>query len=282
MTAPLRDARAEAPSPWLLDLNVGKPSLDSGDFALAADGALGYVAPKLGAIVRGGLGVYDVAARGTRTQTVHDEGSVEGWWQTGEKGDPYQFEVRVTGGAALYSSSYDPGRTGQGYYHDEDSLMRRGTILLGAHLRSATLQFAGLLGAGAQFETWDYLTTDPRDALLRSEDATSVRGEARLRLRWAALTEQIAARLRLDASRFSITRTGFVVGQSGTFAPAASAFDQIEVSTRVFVDFELIRVLTVVPAIFGGLDAVTLAGAAGDRSALVPLFGVGLVTPDAF
>ncbi len=277
-----RPARAFDPAPWILDVNLGKPSLASDSFVLAVDGALGYSTPTLGAVGRGSLGAYDLTAKGTETETVHDEGTVEAWYIVGQAQDAFRLECRLTGGAALYSSTYDPGQTARGFYHDEDSLMRRATLLVGGHARWPTFQLVFHLGAGGQFETYDYLSTNPRDALLKSEDTASVREEGRLHLRWVPLPEQLSVRARVEASRFALTRSALIVGQTGTVRRTGNHFEQIDVSARAFVDFDLITLLTIVPSVFVGLDHVSLDGAAGAQSTTVPIFGLGLVKPDVF
>lgn len=275
--APAPASGAEPPSPWLFDVNLGLPRLESGDFALAADGLLGYGTATWGLTGSGAFGVWDTDAGGTNTQTVRDVGALEGFWIAGGEAEPWRLELRLSAGAALYSSTYDPGTTGRGEYHDEDSLMRRATLLAGGRMATTDWQGVLHLGLGVQHETWDDLTTDPALDLVRSEDHTSLRQEGRLHLRWAALPERLAVRLRAVVSRFAITRSAVVVSQRGAVDREGSDLTQLEAEARLFLDLEAITLLTVVPAAFAGFDLVTLDGDAGSLQATVPVFGLGLV-----
>lgn len=296
MNAPLRPAvlaawatlaaaspcAAEPASTWVLEVDLGKPSLESGDFALSGDASAGYATPTWGVAGRGAFGVWDAVDSGTSTQTVHDAGAVEGWYILGTPADPLRLEVRLAAGADLYSSTSDPGTTGRGAYHDETSLMRRATLLAGGRLRTPAWQAVLHLGAGVQSEVHDSLTTDPAQDLLRDEAQTSLRLEGRAVVRWALLPEQLSLRARAVATRFALTRSGLIVRQTGAVRRSDLDFVELDVAARLFVDVNAITVLGIVPAVFGGLDVVSVEGTAGSRGTVVPLFGVGLVKPEAF
>lgn len=277
--APEPEAGAEA-SRVTVDLNVGKPSLGTDTFVVALDGGLGYATPRFGVAGSGGFSVYDLSADGSETETVRDAGQIEGWWTFGEAGAGLRPELRVALGAALYSATYVPA-PGRGTYHDEDSLLRRGTALAGLRLRQGRLEGGVWVGGGVQHETFDYVGNDPADALVRSEEATTMRGEARLRLRYAAWPSSLALRLTVDATRFSLTRSELVVARSGA-AARTEAFAQTEIGARLAADLEILALFGFVPAAFLGLDDVAMSGEAGARRSTIPVVGLGVSRRDPF
>ena len=136
--------------------------------------------------------------------------------------------------------------------------------------------------AGLQSEVYDTLTTDPAQDLLRDVAQTSLRLEGRAVVRWAVLPEQLSLRARALEARFSLTRSGLVVRQTGAVRRSDLEFVQVDVAGRLFLDVDAITVFGIVPAAFRGLDVVSVDGAAGISGTLVPMFGVGLVEPEAF
>jgi hypothetical protein len=127
---------AEPASTWVLEADLGKPSLESGDFALSGDATAGYATPTWGLSGRGAFCAWDATDSGRSTQTVHDAGALEGWYILGTPADLFWLEVRLAAGGDLYNSTDDPGQTGLGAYHDEASLTRRATLLAGGWLRT--------------------------------------------------------------------------------------------------------------------------------------------------
>ncbi len=267
---------------WIGELNGGVPSLKSGDLKLIGNARLGYLGPLFGAVGRGGLAVYDVESSVGATQTLREEGYADGWFQFGEPRDPLRLEVWLSGGAALYTSTYVPnaGVANAGFFHDEDSLMFRGSGLLGLSVEPNQRFIARLrVGGGAQFETYDYLSVDPADTnLLTSTDHTSARGEGHLYLRWRFLPEMLSARTQADVSFFSITRSSLAVGQvGGSVDLSESQFTQIDFSGRLFIDIDAAQFFGIRPAAFGGLDYIAQRADGGSVSTLIPVVGVGLL-----
>lgn len=267
---------------WIGELNGGVPSLKSGDLKLIGNARLGYLGPLFGAVGRGGLAVYDVESSVGATETLREEGYADGWFQFGEPRDSLRLEVWLSGGAALYTSTYVPntGVANAGFFHDEDSLMFRGSGLLGLSVEPNQRFVARLrVGGGAQFETYDYLSVDPADAnLLTSTDHTSARGEGHLYLRWRFLPEMLSARTQADVSFFSITRSSLAVGQTGGSVDLSeSQFRQIDFSGRLFIDIDAAQFFGIRPAAFGGLDYIAQRDDSGSVSTLIPVVGVGLL-----
>ena len=92
---------AEPASTWVLEIDLGKPSLESGDFALSGDASAGYATPTWGVGGRGAFGVWDAVDSGTSTKTGHDAGGVEGWYMLGTPAGPRRMEIRLAGGGDM-------------------------------------------------------------------------------------------------------------------------------------------------------------------------------------
>lgn len=270
-------------TPWIVDLNAGVPKLSSGNFAVAADATLGYSAPALGSIGHGDLAYYDSDNAAALSETLKEGGTLEGWWLGGAADDSFRFEIRANGGAHLYSSTYTPRVATAGFFHDEDSLLGHGAFLIGLRAHSDRVRFALNLGGGAQYETYDYLTTDPADPnLLSSTDTFSARGEGRLRFRWIAAPDLLSLRVRGDGTYFRLTRSSLFVGQTGGVALTETEVRSTEVSARLFIDADVAAFFGITPALFGGVDYFSLSADAGSVSTTVPIAGIGLVKVDPF
>lgn len=277
----------QEPSPWVGELNLGVPRLETGNFQFVGNARLGYVVEQFGGIGRGSLAAFDVETDTGTTETLREDGYAEGWFRFGEDGDSVRLELRASGGAALYTSTYTPssGVANAGFFHDEDSFMVRGGALAGVVVEpddKFVLQLRA--GGGVQFETYDYLTVDPADPnLLTSTDNISGRGEGRLRARWRFLPDTLAARAEVDGSFFTITRSSFAVGQAGQGVSLEdSQLTQVEVTSRLFIDIDASALFEVRPSVFGGPDYFSQSGDVGSESTLVPVVGIGLLKPDPF
>ena len=159
--------------------------------------------------------------------------------------------------------------------------MGRGSLLLGAALRpNDRFSLELLAGGGLQNETRDVVTTDTTAAnLFDSTDSTTLRGEARLRLRHRLVPRVVSVRLRGDASTFSITRSSLYVGHDLTVGESVVELRQTEVSARAYVDLDAASFLDLSPGAFAGVDAYSVSGSGSSVSTTVPVFGVALSKP---
>lgn len=282
LTAPF--AAAAEPSPWVLDVNAGVPHLESAHFDVAADAVVGYAGPTLGAVGSGDLGYYDVDDSAASTTNLRERGSLEGFWTLGDAHDPLRLTLRASFGVALYSSTYAPKPGGAGSYHDEDSLMDRGTLLVGVRGRGERWSLDALAGLGIQYESYGYVTVDPLDPnLLADSDALSARGELRVAARWRVAPEAVSLRLKVDAGYFRLTRSSFLVAQgAASVANTREELTQIELGSRFFCDLDALALVGIAPAAFVGVDYVGLVGGAGSVATAVPLVGVGLFKPASY
>jgi len=270
-------------STWNLDLSAGVPKLHGDEFKATGSLSVGYASESFGGQLWANGGYYDFQSGNALADWTRGEAYAEGYWVSGGLASPVRLEVRVSGGAAYYDSSY----TGtSALFTDETSTMGRGSLLLGTRLNSSALQASLLLGAGAQMEDYSVLTvaSAASKAGVGIDDSvkTNVRGEGRFRLRWVVAPQVISLRLQGDGNYFSIRRADDSVrvfsGKVETTG-SVSVYKQFDMHSRFFVDLDVISFLDISPCAFAGLDLVKISGTGGDLNTVVPVFGVGLSKP---
>ncbi len=279
-------AIAGKPEPLVLEANAGMPRLSSDETRVVGDLRIGWKTKSFGIVGRGFISYYDYATATGATDNLRTGGSIEGWYRTGQDTSKVRFELRLAGGADYYDASYVPFENGaaNGFFHDEDSWLFRGTLLAGLVVQpNATFFLDVLAGGGAQNESYGYLTTDPKDPNVLS-DTTAISGRAngRLLLRWSFWPGFLALRIRSEANYFKLTRDVLTVGQIGKPLSATNTtteVTQLETTTRGFLDLDVAKLLGFVPALWGGVDTIKISGPDGDQTVNVPVFGLGIVRP---
>jgi hypothetical protein len=283
-----REAHAQTPeqgdrsSPWIIDASAGVPRLKTDDLRVMGDATLGYATPSFGLVGKGSLQYFDVETPAVLWDSFRAGGSGEAWYVTGEPTSVGRFEVRASGGASVFGSAYVPTQQTSGYQHDEDSLLARGSLLVGGHFRpNSSFSAKGFLGAGFQLEYYSTSSGDLRaNAFASDTTQSSFQGQGRLRLRWAFLPDTLALRVRADGSYFQLTRDDSVVrpvtGGGATAESTQATFKTLEMSARFFVDVDALAFLGIAPTVFAGVDYLGLSTGAGSVSQSTPSFGLGL------
>lgn len=274
------------PVPLVFEANGGVPRLASNDVRFVGDLVIGWKTAALGVIAAGALSYYDFSTGTGATDTTRARGALEAWWITGDIRSPVRFEARVSGGVDYYDSTYVPSgpASTSGFFHDEDSLLGRGSLLLGVRLSpSPTVLLGVLLGGGLQYESYGYVAADPRDPNVLA-DTTSMtgRGNGRLLFRWALWPQIVAVRTRAEGSWFRLTRDVFTVSQVARPPSATNTTTEvavIEVQMRAFLDLDVAKILGLVPTAWAGFDFVKMSDAGGEVETTVPSFGLGIVRP---
>jgi hypothetical protein len=281
-----RPARADDADPWVVEANAGVPHLKSGDLKLIGDAKLGYSSDKLGAVARGSIDYYDTANNAFATDTLHWTAGLDAWWRSGEKSDLLRIEVRVQGSADSYGSTMNPMTPSAGFFHDEDSLMIRSSLLAGVIVMpSDELYVRVLAGGGIQYESFGYVSLNPSDPnLLADSTSFSPRWSGLFVGRWRFLPEWIALRVRAEADYFPITRDNFFLSQGGSAsAPSATftetAYKQADITARAFLDLDVAALAGFVPAVWLGTDAVLISGPSGSNNVIIGVLGLGFVRP---
>jgi len=279
-------AVAGKPEPLVLEANAGVPRLRSDDLRFTGDLTLGWKTKAIGVIGRGYLSYYDYTTPTGATDNMRTGGSLEAWYRSGDDSSKVRFEARLTGGVDYYDATYNPSGPAatSGHFHDEDSLLARGTLLVGVYLQpSAKFMLDLLVGGGGQYESYGYLKTDPADPnVLSDTTAVSGRGNGRLLMRWSFWPSILALRIRAEGSFFRLTRDVFTVAQIGrplSAGTTSTEVTQVETSSRAFLDLDFAKLLGFVPAAWGGIDYFQISSDAGDTTISVPILGVGIVRP---
>ena len=265
---------------WSLDARAGLPVLKEGDTRLAADVAAGVRGKTFGLDVRGSAGTFDfVGANGAFSQTDRAEGSLEGFIRFGTPA--FTPEVRIYG-----TTINVPGAA----FTDDDSVLGRGSLLLGLRGVTPGVAYNLLLGGGMQVEARDTLQAPTTaNATIAIDDSQQVRSrlEARVRLRVPFYHDNLAFRLIQDASLFRLTRDESAIrvdtrpsSAGPTQTSSSVSVQNIESRTRLALDIEALAFGPFRPTIFAGLDVVSQSSDVGDNTAIVPLAGIGLVNPD--
>jgi len=274
------------PEPLVLEANGGVPRLRNDDLRFTGDLTLGWKTKALGVIGRGYLSYYDFANATGATDNTRTGGSLEAWYRTGDDNSKIRLELRLSGGIDYYDSTYVPSGpvSTSGYFHDEDSLLARGSLLAGLLLQPNAKFFLDVLvGGGAQYESYGYLATDPKDPnVLSDTTAISGRGNARLLMRWSFWPSILSFRVRAEGSFFRLTRDVFTVAQLGrpmSAGTTSTEVTQLETTSRAFLDLDVAKLLGFVPALWGGVDYFKIQSDLGDTTVSVPVFGLGIVRP---
>ncbi len=91
----------------------------------------------------------------------------------------------------------------------------------------------------------------------------------------------LSPRVRASVSYFKLSRTNEFIGVTGRVSqqPTITAFSQLEVSSRGFVDVDAASCCGFCPTLHGGLDYLKVAGSRQSVSTSIPVFGAGLPHP---
>jgi len=274
------------PEPLVFEANGGVPRLRGDELRIVGDLTLGWKTTAIGLIGRGYISYFDYASVAGATDNTHTGGSIEAWYRSGNDASTVRLELRLAGGIDYYDATFVPSGAPavSGYFHDEDSLLARGTLLAGLVVQPNARFFLELLvGGGAQYESYGYLASDPKDPnVLSDTTAVTGRGNGRLLLRWSFWPSILSFRARADGSLFRLTRDVFTVAQMNRPPSAgvtSTELTQGETTSRAFLDLDFAKLLGFVPAAWGGVDYVQVSSVAGDTTVTVPAFGIGIVRP---
>ena len=264
--------------PWseniLFDINGDIPQLESGEFKLVGDALLGYNARSWGIAARGSFAEYDFSTRTRLSETTVADGSLESWFVSSTTAK-LRFELRLVARASLY----DTNQSNAGF-SDETSVMGRGSLLGSVRYQPGTRAAFGLwLGGGAQYESYDGGDYVSRTAVINDTETFGYLLNARVRAEVVIIPSWFTSRLRVDGQRFELTRARLeTVAGGGTVTETASTelAEQIEITTRLFLDAEVLRLGGFVPSLNAGFDSVIFRSNTESHDAFVPVFGAGI------
>lgn len=271
------------PAPLVLEANAGMPRLKSDEVRLVGDLTLGWKTTALGAIANGSVSYYDFSSATGSTNVARYHGALEAWYLSGDERSSLRFTARLTGGVDYYDATYNPQSTGSGYFHDEDSTLVRGLLMLGVRVQASNFFLDLMGGGGAQYESYGYLNTDPKDPnVLSDTTGISARYSGRMLMRWRAWPQVLALRARAEGSMFTLTRDLFTVSQINrplSTSITTTSLSQTELSVRGFLDLDVAKFFGFVPSAWAGFDYVGMKDDAGDVQTTVPVFGLGIMRP---
>lgn len=274
------------PGPLVFEANGGVPRLKGDDVKFVGDLTLGWKTRQLGIVGNGALSYYDFGTGTGSTDTTRAHGALDAWWMSGDDRTPVRFEARVSGAVDYYDSTYVPVSNDPtaGYFHDEDSTLARGSVLLGLRVSpSARFLLDLLVGGGMQYESYGYLATNPKDPnVLSDSTAVTGRGNGRVLVRWSVIPQFLSLRGRAEADYFRLTRDLFTVSQINrplSVTSTTTELEQLEVRARAFLDLDIAKFLGFVPSAWAGFDMVKMRDDAGDVQTTIPVFGLGIVRP---
>jgi hypothetical protein len=183
---------------------------------------------------------------------------------------------------ALFDTSVYPSDPSKGFFHDETSIMGRGSVLLGGSMRSGNRFHASILaGAGGQYEFHDYLSVDQRGQppALSDTDSLTAQENGRLQIRWQFVPDWLTARVRLGVSNYALkteTSTLEGTGSNTQFVMTTHKSSQIEIRSVGSIHLDNLAFLGISPFLYGGVDYYRQSGTDATSSTTVPSRGVGL------
>jgi hypothetical protein len=271
--------------PWLFEVNGGVPEVDFSQGKVVADLTFGYRTKTLGVVGRGWVDTYDFDASGVHDDYTHAGGSVEGWWLSGSAAEKLRFEVRLAGGFDYYDTTSYPFVNQLSAFYDFDSRVGRGSVLVGARYGTSVDRLSAqvLAGGGAQYEDPD-TTQFTGSSLLAfdSEANLSAQASGRVQVHYRVVPAFLGVRASAQFLYFSITREDLSVAASNGALSSNVTVNrdaQLEVHGRLFFDADVLSVNGFVPALFGGLDYLSVQGTSSsvtNVSAAIPVLGIGI------
>ncbi len=272
--------------PFLFEMNGGVPSVDFSQGKLIADLTLGYRTKTIGFAARGWVDTYDIDTATLHNDYTHAGGSLEAWWLSGDRLDKLRYEVRFAGAVDYYDTTTYPFVNPLNGFYDFDSRFGRGSLLVGLRYGTSVDRVSAqiLVGGGAQYEDPDTTQfTGSKTLSFDSQGNLSVQGSARVLAHFRVVPAFFGVRASLTSTYFSITREDLTVDvTSGRISSAVTVNQdrQIEVHGRLFLDADVASVNGFVPALWGGVDYLSIQGNSAsltDVSSAIPVLGVGIV-----
>jgi hypothetical protein len=275
----------DKPSGWLFDGDVGIPKLKSNESSLAFDVNAGYLGRHWGVGFYASLYNYALQSDTRLSQTSRSRYGLDVRYLSGSLADDVRYEgkLEINSGAFSTSTVNTDINAAAGDTGIELSTISRITALVGRRARvNDGLQYKLQLGAGSQFDGYSRSGTGGAELSI----STSFRLLGRGQLRYALLPEKLHARLEGEVSTFEIRRIGTFAGgdssqQAGTDPTAVVTFRENDVKLRLFADLKLLSFAGLMPGAFAGVDYIGVSGDTGSTSALIPIFGVGLINATA-
>jgi hypothetical protein len=268
--------------PILFDINGDLPKLNRDETKIVGDATLGYNGRAWGIVGTGALREYDLSGGETIAQTSVRDGTLESWF-TLDPSPAVRIELRLMMRAAYYDTTniyLAPGS--KQTLADETSTLGKGLLLASMRYQSSRFATGLWVGGGGQYESYERLEVGApgaRQFALLDQASTTAIFTGRLRVQYQVVPSILAARVRVDAQRFSITRDGTnvtgVAGMITSSSPSEEA-NQTEMQARLFLDAEVARFASFVPALNAGFDYFALDSSSSHRSTLVPVFGIGV------
>jgi hypothetical protein len=275
----------DKPSGWLFDGDVGIPKLKSNESSLAFDVNAGYLGRHWGVGFYASLYNYALQSDARLSQTSRSRYGIDLRYLSGSYADDVRYEGKLEMNTGSFSTSTintdinaAAGDTGI-----ELSGISRITALVGRRARvSDTTQYKLQLGAGSQFDTYARSGTGGAELSLSTSFRLLARGQAR----YALLPEKLHLRGEGEVSTFEIRRIGTFAGgdssqQAGADPTKVITFRENDVKLRLFADLKLLSFAGLMPGAFAGVDYIGVSGDTGSTSALIPIFGVGLINATA-
>jgi|GEM_PF-2861502 len=242
----------------LFDINAGSPVLGTDEISLVGDLMLGYQWDQWGLALSGAVNRALFEVDGLAENSIRAGGAFELWWAT-KKLSPLRWEARgnVQSYSYLFNIAEDldtPNLASQGL-----SLTARGLLDGGLRIEPRANWAMGFwAGGGYQFE---YFRTQAAsaDGTLTNEPGAghTFIFNAKLRGQWELFPRWVVARMRVDGTRFIITRNSLKTVTAGADLEPLDFNEkavQLEMFSRLFFDLEALRLFGFVPSLSGGFD----------------------------
>jgi hypothetical protein len=282
VAGPIGKALGVPPTPWLFELNGGLPGIDLANQKFVADASFGYATSRFGVVARGYVNTYDIRSSTLHDDYLHAGGALEGYWLSGSSNSAVRVEIRASLGADYYDTTSYPKQSALSAFVDYDSRMGRGALFVGLRHGAPDDRFwiEALAGGGGQYEDPDTLRINAGGLRLSSTESITAHAAGRLRLRVRVAPDIVSIRGWLDASYFRRSRDELsVVAHAGALQATSTTAPQgqAELHARIALDGDIASFFGFVPAVFGGMDALSLGGEHETASMVVPIIGAGIV-----
>ncbi len=283
-----RDALVPIPA-WVdrvvLDVNLSPPSFTQlrgeSNLSLNGDMTVGYNGDAVGFVAHADSAYYEISQLRNAALTERYAGSLEAWGLVGLS-PVVRLEPRLSLGGAYYGTLASDATSAEDRQTNQDSIMGRGTGLLGVRVSPSARITAGLwAGGGVQYE--DYyrvIQTSSGEQGSAFNVGISAKYEARVRVQWTMIPSVLSVRARVDYQRSTVRRDDqavtFSLGQVTRASQGVVELDQTELFSRAFVDFEVARFFGFLPSVHAGINTFLLSSDSGSTQASVPVFGAGI------
>lgn len=264
-------------SPWRLQGDLGIPRFQSSDPSVTGGADLAYSPETWGLGGRAWHSVCSDESSGVKSETLKTTFGVRAWFNLIGLAD-LTLAAQIEGDAAFYSTShFGEDLSGKA---DETSDVTHFTLLGKLHgSRRARFFYEALVGLGPRFDSYSRSAAALDAASVPEESyiSESFCYRVRLHARYSLSPGSLSLRGLTDVLYYHTDRTSFDDASDANNQWKRVHVRSVEWLSRAYGDIDSLAFAGLVPSAFLGVDLYLGQGDSYDRTAWVPIVGIGLI-----